>query len=130
MGNPMFRSAAVTSFRNPKSFSYSHSRSIFRNMSGFTTVSTPDAPAAIGPYSQAIKTDLGLILASGCIPLDPKSMEIVPGGVEEQTEQVFKNLKAVLAASGSDLSKIVKATVFLKDMNDFAKINAVYASHM
>jgi reactive intermediate/imine deaminase len=69
-----------------------------------------DAPAAIGPYSQAIKAG-NLVFASGCIPLDPSTMQIVPGGIEEQTKQALKNLKAVVEASGSSIDKVVKTTV-------------------
>ncbi|KAK4700424.1 2-iminobutanoate/2-iminopropanoate deaminase, partial [Phenoliferia sp. Uapishka_3] len=93
-----------------------------------TVVSTSSAPAAIGPYSQAIKTD-SLIFTSGCIPLDPVSMKVVEGGVEEQTTQALKNLSEVLKASGSDTQKVVKTTVFLQSLGDFAKVNAIYAAH-
>lgn len=93
-----------------------------------TKVSTPTAPSAIGPYSQAIKAG-NLVFISGCIPLDPKSMEIVAGGVEEQTEQALKNLRAVVEASGTEMGKVVKTTVFLKSMNDFVAVNGVYARH-
>ncbi|KAG8832748.1 hypothetical protein FRC17_000758 [Serendipita sp. 399] len=85
-----------------------------------------DAPSAIGPYQQAIKAN-GFVFVSGCIPLEPTSMEIVSGGITDQTKQVFKNLTAVVEASGSSLDKVVKTTVFLKSMNDFAAMNAVYA---
>jgi len=89
-------------------------------------VSTPHAPAAIGPYSQGIR--LGdLLFCSGCIPLDPSTAQIVPGGIEAQTEQALKNLKAVVEAGGSELGKVVKTTVFLKSMNDFATVNGIYA---
>lgn len=94
-------------------------------MSSLNVVSTPNAPAAIGPYSQAIKAN-GFVFVSGCIPLDPTAMEVVSGGITEQTQQVFKNLTAVVQASGSSLDKVVKTTVFLKSMNDFAAMNAVY----
>jgi len=90
-------------------------------------VSTELAPAAIGPYSQAIKLG-GLLFTSGQIPLDA-SGQLVEGGIEEQTHQVFKNLEAVLAAAGSGFQDVVKATVFLKDMNQFATINGIYASY-
>lgn len=89
-------------------------------------IHTDNAPKAIGPYSQAVHTG-SMIYTAGQIPLDPATMEFVPGGIEEQTRQVISNLKNVLEASGSSLSKVVKTTVFLKDMNDFAKMNAVYA---
>ena len=88
-------------------------------------VQTADAPHAIGPYSQAIKTN-GLVFASGQIPTDPATGQFVSGGIAEQTEQVLKNLQAVLRAAGSDLNRIVKTTVFLKDMNEFAAMNEVY----
>ncbi|TFK17013.1 translation initiation inhibitor [Coprinopsis marcescibilis] len=89
-------------------------------------VSTSQAPAAIGPYSQGIKAG-NLLFCSGCIPLDPVSMEIVEGGVEAQAEQALKNLKAVVEAGGAELGKVVKTTVFLKSMNDFVAVNGVYA---
>jgi len=91
-------------------------------------VSTPNAPAAIGPYSQGTITG-HLVYTAGQIALDPASMEIVPGGVPEQTERVMANLAAILAAAGSDLSRVVKTTVFLVDMADFAAMNEVYARH-
>ncbi|KJA28442.1 hypothetical protein HYPSUDRAFT_197304 [Hypholoma sublateritium FD-334 SS-4] len=91
-----------------------------------TPVSTTQAPAAIGPYSQGIKAG-ELLFCSGCIPLDPASMQIVPGGVVEQTEQALKNLKAVVEAGGSELGKVAKTTVFLKSMDDFVAVNGVYA---
>lgn len=89
-------------------------------------IHTDNAPKAIGPYSQAVHTG-SMIYTAGQIPLDPATMEFVAGGIEEQTRQVITNLKNVLEAAGSSLSKVVKTTVFLKDMNDFAKMNAVYA---
>jgi 2-iminobutanoate/2-iminopropanoate deaminase len=89
-------------------------------------VETENAPKAIGPYSQAIKAN-GLIFASGQIPLDPQTMQIVAGGVREQTERVLENLKAVLGAAGSSLERVVKTTVFLADLNDFSDMNEVYA---
>jgi 2-iminobutanoate/2-iminopropanoate deaminase len=91
-------------------------------------VSTPSAPAAIGPYSQAIRIG-GFLYTSGQIPLDPASGHIVPGGIAEQTTRVLDNLQAVLAAAGSGLHQVVKTTVFLQDMNDFAAMNAVYARY-
>ncbi|GBG08416.1 deaminase [Paenibacillus agaridevorans] len=90
-------------------------------------VSTEAAPAAIGPYSQAIKLG-GLLFTSGQIPLDATGA-LVAGGVEEQAHQVFRNLQAVLEAGGASLASVVKATVFLKDMNDFATVNDIYASY-
>jgi len=90
-------------------------------------VQTENAPAAIGPYSQAIKAN-GFVFVSGQIPIDPRTGEFVPGGIREQTEQVLKNLAAVLKASGSSLAQIVKTTVFLADMQDFASMNEVYSA--
>jgi len=90
-------------------------------------VQTDQAPAAIGPYSQAIRAG-GFVFVSGQIPIDPATGEFVSGGVAEQTRQVFKNLSAVLEAAGSSLDKIVKTTVFLQDMKDFAQMNEVYAT--
>jgi 2-iminobutanoate/2-iminopropanoate deaminase len=89
-------------------------------------IQTEHAPNAIGPYSQAVKAN-GLIFASGQIPIDPQTGQFVPGGVAEQTEQVLKNLAAVLEAAGSGLDRIVKTTVFLADMQEFAAMNEVYA---
>lgn len=91
-------------------------------------VSTQNAPAAIGPYSQAIKVG-EMVFTSGQIPLDPKTGTIVGENVTEQTEQVMKNLGAVLSAAGSGYEKAVKTTCFLADMNDFAAFNAVYAKY-
>ncbi len=90
-------------------------------------VSTDKAPAAIGPYSQAQIVG-NLVFASGQIPVDPAT-GLIPSGVEAQAHQAFKNVAALLAAAGSDISKVVKTTVFIKDMNDFAAINAVYAQY-
>ena len=89
-------------------------------------VSTENAPGAIGPYSQAIKAN-GMVFCSGQIPIDPATGQFVSDDVAEQTEQVFKNLEAVLKAAGADLGKVVKTTVFLADMNDFTAMNEVYA---
>ena len=83
------------------------------------------APKAIGPYSQAVVVN-GLIYTAGQIALDPASMEVVAGGIQEQTARVLANLRAVLQAAGSDLSKVVKTTVFLVDMADFVAMNEVY----
>ena len=91
-------------------------------------VSTPGAPAAIGPYSQGTITG-SLVYTAGQIALDPATMEIVGGGVPEQTDRVMQNLSAILAAAGSDLSRVVKTTVFLVDMADFGAMNEVYARH-
>lgn len=92
------------------------------------SIQTDRAPQAIGPYSQAIKAN-GLVFASGQIPLDPATMQIVEGGVREQTERVLDNLKAVLEAAGSSLDRVVKTTVFLADMNEFAAMNEIYAKY-
>jgi 2-iminobutanoate/2-iminopropanoate deaminase len=88
-------------------------------------IATDVAPQAIGPYCQAIK-HAGMVYCSGQIPLDPQSMQIVPGDIEAQTERVLKNLAAVLQAAGSDLSRVVKTTVFLQDLEHFTKMNAIY----
>lgn len=92
---------------------------------GKKIVSTDKAPKAIGPYSQAIHIE-SLVFTAGQIGLDPVSGELVEGGVEAQTRQALQNLKAILEASDSGLNFVVKATVFLQDMNDYAKMNAVY----
>lgn len=92
-------------------------------------VRTQGAPQAIGPYSQAVKC-AGLLFASGQIALDPATGTIVPGGIVEQTERVMKNISAVLAGAGTSLDKVIKSTVFLKDMNDFAKMNEVYGRYL
>ncbi|KAF8131601.1 Endoribonuclease L-PSP/chorismate mutase-like protein [Boletus edulis] len=89
-------------------------------------VSTTTAPSAIGPYSQAVKAG-DLVFVSGCIPLVPSTAQIVDGGIVPQTQQALANLKAVLEASGSDVGRVVKTTVFLKDMNNFVTVNDVYA---
>jgi 2-iminobutanoate/2-iminopropanoate deaminase len=88
-------------------------------------VSTPNAPKAIGPYSQAIKAN-GFLFTSGQIALDPASNNLITGGIVEQTEQVLKNLTAILQAAGSSWEKVVKTTVFLKDMGEFGQMNEVY----
>ena len=91
-------------------------------------VKTESAPAAIGPYSQAVRAG-GFVFASGQIPTDPKTGQFVEGGISEQTEQVMRNLAAVLEAAGTGLDRVVKTTVFLADMNDFAAMNEVYGSY-
>ena len=91
-------------------------------------VSTEQAPKAIGPYSQAVRVG-GLVFLSGQIPLDPASGEIVPGGAAEQTRQVMENLRAVLRASGVGLSEVVRCTIYLTNLGDFAKVNEVYGSY-
>ncbi len=93
------------------------------------TINTEKAPQAIGPYAQAIKAN-GFVYTAGQIPLDPKSGNIVEGGIKEQTRQVLENLKAVLEAAGSSLDQVVKATVFLKNIADFAAMNEVYAEYL
>lgn len=94
------------------------------------SIHTSSAPAAIGPYSQAIlaSSPAGIVFASGQLPVDPATGAFVPGGVAEQTAQALKNASAVLAAAGSSLAQAVKTTVFLKDMNDFAAMNEIYAT--
>ncbi len=91
-------------------------------------VHTDGAPAALGPYSQAIVAG-GFVYTAGQIPLDPDSGELVEGGVEVQAERVLENLGAILAAAGSSFSKVVKTTVFLSDMDDYAAVNEVYARY-
>lgn len=93
-----------------------------------TPVSTPDAPAAIGPYSQAIRAG-DFLYASGQIPLDPTSGTITQGGVTAQTHQVLQNLGAVLKAAGVSFDRVVKTTVYLADMGDFSAMNEVYAGY-
>jgi 2-iminobutanoate/2-iminopropanoate deaminase len=88
-------------------------------------IQTDQAPKAIGPYSQAIKAN-GFVFASGQVALDPATMQVVEGGIREQTERVMNNLKAVLEAAGSSFDQVVKTTVFLADMNDFTAMNEVY----
>jgi 2-iminobutanoate/2-iminopropanoate deaminase len=99
------------------------------NLLGKSAVSTENAPAAIGPYSQAI--EIGeMIYTSGQVALDPKTGQMVDGGIREQTVRVLENLKAVLAAVRSDLQKVVKTTVYLKNMSDFAAMNEIYAIYL
>jgi 2-iminobutanoate/2-iminopropanoate deaminase len=93
------------------------------------TVQTDAAPKAIGPYAQAIKAN-GFLYTAGQIPIDPKTGNFVEGGITDQTRQVLENLKAVLAAGGSSLDRVIKATVFLKSMADFAAMNDVYAEYL
>ncbi|KAI8364753.1 endoribonuclease L-PSP [Radiomyces spectabilis] len=92
-----------------------------------TPVQTSNAPAAIGPYAQAIKVN-GMVFTSGQIPIVPATGQIVEGGIVEQTRQSLTNISEVLKASGSSLEKVIKTTVFLKDMNDFVAVNEVYAT--
>ena len=91
------------------------------------SIQTAHAPEAIGPYSQAVKAN-GMIFCSGQIPLDPATMQVVEGDASAQAERVLRNLKAVLEAAGSSLERVVKTTVFLADLNDFAAMNEVYAA--
>ncbi len=91
-------------------------------------IATSSAPAAIGPYSQAIVA-AGLVHCSGQIALDPQSGNLIAGDVSAQTERVLENLKAVLAAAGSDFSRVVKCTVYMKSIDDFAAMNAVYGRY-
>ncbi len=97
-------------------------------MAQLRQVQTDDAPQAIGPYSQAIVAG-DLVYTAGQIALDPRTKEIVEGGIAEQTERVMNNLRAILDAAGASLGSVVKTTVFLSDMNDFAAMNEVYAQH-
>jgi 2-iminobutanoate/2-iminopropanoate deaminase len=91
-------------------------------------VTTDRAPAAIGPYSQAIKAG-NMLFLSGQIPIDPATGNLVEGGIEAQTRQVFRNIAAILEAGGASFDHVVSAGVFLADMNDFAKMNAIYADY-
>lgn len=102
-----------------------------RRKSGMSksSVSTKNAPAAIGPYSQAVLSG-DLIYTSGQVPLDPQTGQLVEGGIKEQTVRVLENLQAVLADAGSDLRHVIKTTVFLKNMSDFAAMNEVYARYL
>lgn len=93
------------------------------------SVTTDNAPKAIGPYSQAIQVD-NLLFCSGQIPINPKTGELVRGEIENQTEQVMKNLAAVLQEAGASFENVVKSTIFLKNFNDFSKVNEVYGSFL
>jgi 2-iminobutanoate/2-iminopropanoate deaminase len=95
---------------------------------GRRIVATGDAPAAIGPYSQAVVAG-GFVFTAGQIPLDPATMELVEGGIAEQTERVMRSLEAVLTAAGASFGSVVKTTCFLADLNDFAAFNAVYGRY-
>jgi 2-iminobutanoate/2-iminopropanoate deaminase len=92
-------------------------------------INSPSAPAAIGPYSQAIRVG-NLVFTAGQIPLDPATGQVVAPGIAEQTTRVLESLKAILEAAGSSLPQVVKSTVFLKDFNDFAAMNAVYGAYL
>jgi 2-iminobutanoate/2-iminopropanoate deaminase len=98
------------------------------SLSGKTQIAAQNAPEAIGPYSQAVAIPQ-LIYTSGQIPLDPSTAQLVEGGIREQTKRVLQNLEAVLVAANSDLQHVVKTTVFLKSMNDFAAMNEIYAEY-
>jgi 2-iminobutanoate/2-iminopropanoate deaminase len=91
-------------------------------------ISTDKAPAAIGPYSQAIEIN-GFVFTSGVIPINPATGELVTGSIEAQADQAIKNLAALLQEAGTSTEKTIKTTVFIKDMNDFAKVNEVYAKY-
>ena len=91
-------------------------------------ISTKDGPQVIGPYSQAIKAN-GLVFVSGQVAIDPANQQVVSGDVAMQTDRALKNLSAILTAAGSELEKVVRATVFLKNMNDFTAMNAVYGKY-
>ena len=97
-------------------------------MSDKKCVNTKNAPAAIGPYSQAVVAN-GMVFTSGQVAMEPATGELISGGVEAQTRRVMENLSAVLTACGTSLEKVVKATIFLKDMNDFQTVNEVYGSY-
>ncbi|MDR3750223.1 MAG: RidA family protein [Terracidiphilus sp.] len=92
-------------------------------------IATGKAPAAIGPYSQGVRVG-NLVFTAGQIPIDPATQQVVASGITEQTTRVFENLKAILEAGGSNLARVVKATVFLKDFGDFAAMNAVYGAYL
>jgi 2-iminobutanoate/2-iminopropanoate deaminase len=99
-------------------------------MTNIKKILTEKAPAPIGPYSQAILVDSKFLYTAGQGPMDPVSGKIVEGGIKEQTRQVMKNLEAILLAGGASFMSIVKTTVFLKDMNEFAAMNEVYAEFL
>lgn len=94
-----------------------------------TAIATDGAPAAIGPYSQAVRVG-NLIFTAGQIALDPATQQVVPGGIGEQVKRVFENLKAILEEGGSGLGRVVKTTVYLKNMDDFAAMNSVYDTYL
>ena len=94
-----------------------------------SVISTELAPAAIGPYAQGVRAG-NLIFTAGQIPIDPVTQQVVVGGIAEQTTRVMENLKAILEEAGSSLDRVVKTTVFLKDISDFSAMNAVYAEYL
>lgn len=91
-------------------------------------IETSDAPQAVGPYSQATVAN-GMVFTSGQIAIDPETQELIDGTIEEQTHQVCRNVKAILEASGSSLEKVVKTTIFLRNMSDFKTVNEIYAQY-
>ena len=95
-------------------------------MNDIEVISTPDAPAALGPYSQALRAN-GVIYCSGQVPLDPATGQLVDGGIEAQTRRVLANLRAVLRAAGSDFDRLLQTTVYLTDLSEFATVNAICA---
>jgi 2-iminobutanoate/2-iminopropanoate deaminase len=99
------------------------------NLEARTIIVTNEAPKAIGPYSQGVRAG-SLLFVSGQIAIDPETQQVVPGGIQEQATQVFANLKAILEAGGSSFALVVKGTVYLKNFDDFAAMNAVYAEHL
>src|SRR5208282_637745 len=92
-------------------------------------ITTDGAPAAIGPYAQGVRVG-NLIFTAGQIPIDPVTQQVVAGGIAEQTKRVMENLKAILEEAGSSLDRVIKTTVFLKDLSDFSAMNAVYAEYL
>ena len=94
-----------------------------------SVITTDGAPAAIGPYAQGVRVG-NLIFTAGQIPIDPLTQQLVAGGIAEQTTRVMENLKAILEEAGSSLDRVIKATVFLKDLSDFSAMNAVYADYL
>jgi 2-iminobutanoate/2-iminopropanoate deaminase len=114
---------------HPSGARYNTAMSEELNLESRIVVATNEAPKAIGPYSQAIRTGAWLFI-SGQIALNPETQQLVSGGIQEQTTQVFANLKAILEAGGSSFAQVVKATVFLKNFDDFAAMNAIYAEHL
>jgi 2-iminobutanoate/2-iminopropanoate deaminase len=124
------RCPALLSKAEPtQEFSDSHRVQFFDMSEEKTAIYTAEAPAAIGPYSQAIRIG-SMIFTSGQVGIDPSTGQIVAGGIEAQTHQVLQNLQAVLAGAGLDFSRVVKTTVFLKDMAHFAAMNSIYAEYL
>jgi len=117
------------SLHQPALSRYNRRATIFTNrehLMSKNAIQTDKAPAAVGPYSQAIVAN-GMVFTAGQVPLDPSTGKLVEGDIRAQTTQVLKNVQAVLEAAGSSLDKVVKTTVFLKDLNDFAAMNETYA---